>query len=193
MKLDLLKGRKLVLASKSPRRSDLLGRANIPFEIRTQNVEESYPADMSKIEVAEFLAIKKSNGCLSLLQDDELLLTADSTVVLNNELYEKPVDLADAFRIVKALAGSKHQVATGVCIRDKVKLVSFTEITDVYLDPMTDEEIDFYVNNYEVLDKAGSYAIQDWIGTSKINRIDGSYTNVMGLPMARVYRELLGF
>ncbi|MCB0661428.1 MAG: septum formation protein Maf [Saprospiraceae bacterium] len=183
--------KKIILASKSPRRKQLMEAAGFRFEIKTRDVDESFPDDMPKKEVAEYLAVKKAEACLDFLDDDDaILLTADSTVVMGEEIYNKPEDLADAKKMIRALAGKTHIVYTGVCLLDKNKRHSFSGVSEVIFDEMTDAEIDYYVENYEVLDKAGAYAIQEWIGLCKIKSIKGTYTNIMGLPVREVYNAL---
>lgn len=184
----------LILASKSPRRSQLLEEAGIQFRIQTVDVEESYPDDLPSLEVAAFLARKKANGALDILQkENQVVLTADSVVILNETIYGKPVDREDAIRIIGELSGNKHTVVTGVCLKSLAKEVVFSGISHVYFEELTLEEIEFYVDTYQPYDKAGSYAIQEWIGLCKISRIDGTYHNIMGLPVDLVYRELHTF
>jgi len=182
--------KKLILASKSPRRKQLLAEAGFTFEIQTKDVEESYPADLPVKEVAPFLAEKKALASIDLIKDDEILLTADSVVILGDEIFEKPKDFADAQRILRSLSGKVHQVITGVCLVSKKEKRVFAGVSDVHFEPLSEEEIDFYITNYKPFDKAGAYAIQEWIGHCKISKIEGTYTNIMGLPMELVFRNL---
>lgn len=183
--------KKIILASKSPRRQQLMEAAGFNFEIRTRDVDESFPESMPKNEVAEYLAIKKADACMDFLTDkDAVLLTADSTVVMGDEIFNKAVDLNDAKKMLRSLSGKLHTVYTGVCLVDQHKKVSFSGASEVLFDTLSNTEIDYYVENYEVLDKAGAYAIQEWIGLCKIKSIKGTYTNIMGLPVREVYQAL---
>ena len=148
---------------------------------------------METEKVAEYLAEKKAKASLEFLQNDEILLTADSIVVLKNEIFGKPKDYEDACRIIRKLSGNEHKVITGVCLLSKSKKVTFSGVSKVKFEPLSDEEIDFYVRNFEPYDKAGAYAIQEWIGLCKISKIEGTYSNIMGLPMELVYRHLAEF
>lgn len=185
--------RKIILASKSPRRSQLLKEAGFDFEVKTVPVVESYPVDLPVEDVATYLARKKANESIALIEDNEILLAADSIVILGDKIYGKPDDKDDAFRTLKQLSGRVHKVITGVCIKDAEKEVSFAGISKVFMAELSDEEIEFYIETFQPYDKAGSYAIQEWIGLCKINRIEGSYANIMGLPVHLVYRELMNF
>lgn len=181
----------IILASKSPRRSQLLSQAGIPFRVEALNVEENYPADMPVEEVPVFLAQKKARAARSLLKaDQEVILAADSVVILDNKIYEKPVDVADAKRILSELSGREHRVITGVCLISKDQEIAFGDTTKVKFAHLSGPEIDYYIRHYQPFDKAGSYAIQEWIGLCKIEKIEGTYANVMGLPVERVWRAL---
>ena len=181
---------KIVLASKSPRRSALLEAANIPFEILSIDVDESYPDSLPSDEVAQYIAVKKAKVATSLRPDD-IVLTADSVVVQDDVIYGKPVDREDAIRILELLQGKTHHVFTGVCIINADKNISFSDRSDVMLAPMSREEIEWYVDTCKPFDKAGAYGIQDWIGVTKVTRIEGSYHNIMGLPAYKVYETLV--
>lgn len=182
----------LILASASPRRSHLLEQAGFTFAVRPQHVDEVYPDDMLAEEVAPYLAQLKAKAAGKLLQDDHsIVLTADSVVILDGVIYEKPRDANDARRMLRALSGQEHTVITGVCLRSRKKEKVFSGVTHVQFEHLTDEEIDYYIEQYQPFDKAGSYAIQEWIGLCKISGIRGTYANVMGLPVDMVYRELL--
>lgn len=183
----------IILASKSPRRKNLLMEANIAFEIFHIDVDEDYPESIIPEHVAEYLAIKKAEACAEVLKPDQILLTADSVVILNNKIYGKPKDQADAEQILTELSGNTHLVITGVCLKSLTKQISFSDTTKVTFDQLSKEEIDFYINNFKPFDKAGSYGIQDWIGVCKIIAIEGSYTNVLGLPTQLVYKYLQEF
>jgi len=182
---------KIILASKSPRRSQLLEQAGFDFEIRTTEVEENYPADMVPQKVPEFLAKKKAHASKHFLQGEEVILAADSIVILDDVIFEKPKDRADAVRILRQLSGKQHQVITGVCLLSKKQELVFSGLSQVFFDELSDAEIAFYIDQYRPFDKAGSYGIQEWIGLCKIQKIEGTYSNIMGLPVDLVYKAML--
>ncbi len=192
--MDIL-NRPIILASKSPRRKHLLTEAGfVNFKVKTKEVEESYPSDMPPHEVAQYLAEKKALACIDFLtKEEEVLIAADSIVILEDEIFEKPVDRKDAIRILSALSDKKHQVITGICLLSQSKKVSFSGVSDVYLHPLSMEEIKYYIDHYQPYDKAGAYAIQEWIGHCKIEKIEGTHPNIMGLPVALIYRHLQAF
>lgn len=185
--------KRIVLASKSPRRSQLLELAGFNFVVHAKDTPEDYPETMPPDEVAEFLARKKAEAAREFLTHGDVILTADSIVVLDNVIYGKPTDRNDAIRTLQRISGATHRVLTGVCLLSEQKTVSFTGVAKVELAEMTQEEIEFYVDTYEPYDKAGAYAIQEWIGLAKIRRIEGTYPTVMGLPVNMVYEALLDF
>ena len=157
-------------------------------------MEEDYPADLPKRDVAAFLADKKATACLDFLKSEkDILLAADSIVLLKDKIYGKPKDNEDAFNILSELSGETHEVITGVCLLSKNKKKVFSGISKVHFQPLSAEEINYYINKFKPFDKAGAYAIQEWIGLCKISKIEGTYSNIMGLPMEDVYRELSGF
>ncbi len=183
---------KIVLASGSPRRKELLSALDVPFEIRLKSgVDESYPADLPPLEIAEFICKKKSAAYE--IAADELLITADTIVVLGDEVLGKPEDLAAARRMLAKLSGRTHRVVTGCCLRTTAKTRSFSCISDVSFAPLSDEDIAYYVSRYQPLDKAGAYGVQEWIGCVGVTGIRGSYFNVMGLPVQRLYEALKEF
>ena len=183
------KMKKIVLSSNSPRRKELLGELGIDFEVRViEGIEETYPKELSVEEVPQYIAREKAR--VYIVDKDEVLLTADTVVVLGNEIMGKPHDEADAMRMLRQLSGKTHQVITGVCLKTSDKQVTFSDITDVSFADLTDEEIKYYVDNFRPLDKAGAYGIQEWIGLAGVIGIKGSYFNVVGLPVHRVYAEL---
>jgi MAF protein len=190
---NLLSNYRLILASKSPRRKELLERSNIPFTIRTLEVEEIYPESLPKSEVAEYLAILKAEAARPNLGEQEIVLGADSIVILQDTIYGKPKDVEDAHYILRQLSGQTHEVITGVCLLSKNKKVSFSAVSKVWMKELTEEEIAYYVDTYKPFDKAGAYAIQEWIGLCKISKIEGTYSNIMGLPTEMVYRALRAF
>ncbi|MBR5784541.1 MAG: septum formation protein Maf, partial [Bacteroidales bacterium] len=140
--------------------------------------------------VPELLAKRKADAYTETLKDNQILITADTLVVLDDKILGKPKSRDDAFRILSALSGRKHQVYTGVCLKTKDRMRTFTECTDVYFSSLSDEEINYYLNTYKYDDKAGAYGIQDWIGMIGVSRIEGDYYNVMGLPVARMHKEI---
>jgi len=183
----------VILASQSPRRRQLLQDAGIPFEIRLQDVEETWPPELPVEDVAAYLAEKKAGALQATLQPGDILLTADSVVILNGKIYNKPEDFEDACRMLGALSGNMHRVITGVCLLSTEKKEVFSEVSNVYFAEMSDEEIEHYVSQYKPYDKAGSYAVQEWVGLCKINRIEGDFYNIMGLPVQAVYARLMNW
>jgi septum formation protein len=192
---DLLSGKmKIILASQSLRRRQLLEEIGLKYELRIKDVDESYPAELQCENVVRYIAEKKSAAFAGEeLSEDAVLITADTIVWLDGGSLLKPTDEADAIAMLGKLSGRKHRVATGVCLRSKTKKKVFHVLTDVYFKPLSLEEREYYVKKYKPLDKSGSYGIQEWIGLVGIERIEGSYTNVMGLPMKELYEELLSF
>lgn len=185
--------KQIVLGSKSPRRSQLLTEAGFNFEVRIQDVDEDFDPDMPVLEVAEDLAKRKAEALLDTLADNEVLLTADSVVILDGIIYNKPANYDEGILMLAKLSDSTHTVATGVCIKSKTKSISFTVTTMVTFDNISASEMDYYLVNHKPYDKAGGYGIQDWIGLCKVSSIQGSYSNVMGLPIREVYQALMTF
>ncbi|MBC7775279.1 MAG: septum formation protein Maf [Phycisphaerae bacterium] len=185
--------RPLILASKSPRRSQLLREAGFSFTLQTFDVDESFPPEMPPEEVAPWLAQRKAQAAAHLIQEDEIILAADSVVILDGKIYNKPADYEEAFNMIRALSGRQHTVVTGVCLLSKEKEKVFAGLTKVWFSELSDDEIDYYIRTCEPFDKAGSYGAQDWIGHCKITRIEGTFQNVMGLPVDLVYAALRGF
>jgi septum formation protein len=185
---------KIILASKSPRRQQLLTEMGFSFEIRVKDVNEDFPDDLSNREVAIFLCEKKAAAFSeSEISDNEILITADTIVCLGNKILNKPGDRAHAIEMLSELSGKMHEVITGVCLKSKGKMVSFFDSTKVYFQNLSQGEISFYVENYKPFDKAGAYGIQEWIGLTGIEKIEGSYFNVVGLPTEKLYRALIEF
>lgn len=183
----------LVLASKSPRRQQLLREAGFDFRIVTQSTDESYDPTLNTDEIVTHIAVQKAKAVFSQIEENETIIGADTIVCLGNTIYGKPSDAADAFRIIRELSGKVHEVKTGVCLLSKQKQHSFVETTKVFFGELTDEQIHYYIENYQPYDKAGAYAIQEWIGMVGIEKIEGDYFNVMGLPVYRLCGELKGF
>lgn len=185
---------KITLGSQSPRRRELLSGLDIDFTIEPNKDEsESFTDDMVQEEVPEFLARHKSDTFHRELLDNEILITADTLVFCNGEIIGKPSDRNDAYNIIKRLSGNTHRVITGVALRSKRCYKSFSAKTDVTFNELSDEEIYYYIDKYQPYDKAGAYGVQEWIGYVGINSINGSFYNVMGLPVQRLYTELLKF
>ncbi len=185
--------RPLILASQSPRRSQLLREAGLEFTVRASDIDESFPSDMPVEEVAPWLARRKAEAAGHLIQDQEIILAADSVVILDGVIYNKPADHAEAFRMIRALSGRQHTVITGVCLLSKEKEKVFSGVTKVWFGELTDDEIDYYIETCKPFDKAGAYGVQEWIGHCKITRIEGTFSNVMGLPVDLVYAALQEF
>ena len=184
----------IILASNSPRRKELLAGLDLEFEVRVlQDIDESYPNDLPTQKIAEFISKKKADAYLTTIADNELVITADTVVILGNEVMGKPHDEADAKRMLGELSGQTHQVATGVTLSTKERQISFSVVTDVTFKPLSADEIDYYVQTYHPMDKAGSYGIQEWIGYIGVTALKGSYFNVMGLPVQRIYEALKNF
>lgn len=182
---------KIILASNSPRRRELLKGLDIDFEVKVlPGVEESYPDDLPLEETATYIARKKAVPYKELIKPDELVITADTVVICEGKVLGKPKNTYDAREMLKLISGKTHQVITGVCFTTKEKEKSFSVSTHVTFANLTDDEIDYYITNYKPFDKAGAYGIQEWIGYIGVTRLEGSYFNVMGFPVQRIYREL---
>jgi len=189
--LHLPRNYRLVLASKSPRRQQLLLEAGLKFDIIERDFDESYPEGLTGREIAEYLARSKANQLAGeFTEDDTVLITADTVVWCNEEVLGKPVDYESAFRILKAISGNTHEVITGICLKKGSLYHVFSETTRVVFDVLPDEIIDYYIKNFNPFDKAGAYGIQEWIGLVGNAAIEGSYFNVVGMPVNRLLKEL---
>ena len=185
---------KIILASNSPRRKQLLAGLDIPFEVRVlQDIDESYPHELPVSEIAEFISRKKASAYLQTMSSDELVITADTVVILGQEVMGKPHDETEAKHMLSALSGHTHQVTTGVTLSTHDRQLSFSVTTDVTFKNLSSDEIDYYVSTYRPMDKAGAYGIQEWIGYIGVTALEGSYFNVMGLPVQRIYEALRTF
>ena len=184
---------KLILGSKSPRRKELLSSIGMQFEIRTKETDENYPETLPIEQVAEYIAQLKADDLIEDLKDDEILLCADTTVQIDNILLGKPKDATEASKMLSLLSGRTHVVTTGVVIASNEMELSFSVKTEVTFKPLSMDEIEYYIESYQPFDKAGSYGIQEWIGYIGIQKIDGSYNNVVGLPTHEVYQALQKF
>ena len=185
---------KVILASNSPRRKELLAGLDLQFEVRVlRDIDESYPNDLPTLKIAEFISKKKADAYIGTMAADELVITADTVVILGDEVMGKPHDEADAKRMLGELSGRTHQVATGVTLSTNERQMSFSVVTNVTFKQLTSDEIDYYVHTYRPMDKAGAYGIQEWIGYIGVTALEGSYFNVMGLPVQRIYEALKTF
>ena len=185
--------RKLILASNSPRRKELLDKLDIDFEVRVKEVAEDFPESLRREEIAEYLANRKAEAYEADMQPGEIILTADTIVCLDDQVLNKPAGEEEAFRMLTLLSGRQHTVITGVCLLSREKKVLFHDTTQVYFKPLLETEINYYLEHYGPYDKAGAYGAQDWLGLIAIERLEGSYYNVMGLPVHAIYSELLEF
>ena len=187
------RGFEIILASKSPRRQQLLADLGLTFSVQTKDTPEDFPEGMAMNDIPVFLAEKKAAAFEENLKENQLVITADTIVWLDGKVLNKPADYAEGFKMLRNLSGKKHQVITGVCLLSLEKKVSFAVSTDVWFKNLEDEEIRFYLENFRPYDKAGAYGIQEWIGYVGITRIEGSFFNVMGLPVQSVYEHLKTF
>lgn len=190
---EKFKNHKIILASGSPRRQQFLKELELDFEIRLKEIEEIYPDHLKAEEITNFLAKLKASAFENELQDNEVLITSDTIVWLDNKALGKPIDASHAVRMLTAMSGKTHKVITSVCIKSTKKEVVFHDETLVTFTDLSLEEIEFYLKNYKPFDKAGSYGIQEWIGLVAIEKIEGSYANVVGLPTHKLYKELMNF
>ena len=183
----------IILGSSSPRRKELLAALGFEFTTLNPDIDESFSDDMPVENVAVFLAEQKANALENQLQKDDLLICSDTVVVLNNKILGKPSDRENALSILQQLSGNIHSVITGVALKSLEKTSVFSVKTEVTFTNLSRSQIEFYIDNYHPFDKAGSYGIQDWIGLIGVEKIDGSYTNVMGLPTCELYEAILNF
>ena len=184
----------IILSSNSPRRKEVLAGLDVKFDVHVlPGIEESYPKDLPVFEVAQYIAKEKADAYKKEMADNDLVITADTVVVLGDEVLGKPANEIEARRMLHELSGKTHQVVTGVCLTTKQRQQKFSVITDVTFKRLTDEEINYYIATYKPYDKAGAYGIQEWIGYIGVTAINGSYFNVMGLPVQRIYQELVRF
>lgn len=192
--MKMFKGKKIILGSASPRRKELLGGLGLEFTVDTGNTfEEVAPQGLPYNEYPQFMACGKSHGFHRELLPHEILITADTMVLCSDEIMGKPKDREDAIRMIRKLQDNRHVVLTGVCIRSTSKEMSFTASTDVFFAQLSQEEIEYYIDTYRPYDKAGAYGVQEWIGYAGINRIEGSFFNVVGLPVQMLYTKLKEF
>jgi len=193
MPVDHLSNYRIILASRSPRRQELLKEMGIKFDILVKEYTETYPEGLAGEEIARFIAHGKAITFKNVLADNEIVITADTIVWCNNKVLGKPVDREDAIGILKEISANTHDVITAVTLLSSNKEVTFSESTKVTFEPLSEEEICYYVDKYKPYDKAGAYGIQEWIGIIACSNIQGSYFNVVGLPVQRLYKELTLF
>ncbi len=193
MFLQNLNKYEIILASKSPRRQQILSDLGLKFSVQSMDIPEDFPEGLGMTEIPIYLAELKATAFLPQLKSNQLIITADTIVWLDGQVMNKPIDYADGFRMLKDLSGKKHQVLTGVCLLSIEKKVSFYTSTDVWFKHLSDEEINYYLETFRPYDKAGAYGIQEWIGYIGIERIEGSFFNVMGLPVQNLYEQLKAF
>ncbi len=189
---ELLKGYKVILASGSPRRQQYMKELGADFEIRLKDVEEIYPEHLQAGDITDYLAELKA-AAFGKVAEDEILITSDTIVWHEGKALGKPKDYDDAFVMLKSLSGKTHEVITSVCIRNDENTNTFNDVTKVTFNSLSDEEIKYYLDNYKPFDKAGAYGIQEWIGLVAIARVEGSYNNVVGLPVDKLYKHLYNF
>lgn len=192
MILENLKDKKILLASKSPRRQELLKALGISFEIVVVNCDETYPNHLKNEKITDFISETKAKA-YSELKKNEILITADTLVVLDDQILGKPKNEAHAFEMIKSLSQNTHQVYTSVSIKSTDQLITISDKTEVSFDFISDDEINYYIENYKPMDKAGAYGIQEWLGFAKVSKIVGCYYNVMGLPLNKLYHTLKKF
>jgi septum formation protein len=193
MIIDKLNEFKIILASRSPRRQQLLHELGLKFDVVIKEYEEIYPEGLDGDEIARYIAYGKAASFRNELSENEIVIAADTIVWCNRKVLGKPVDQEDAVAILKEISGNTHEVITGVSIRSHSKEITFSESTKVTFEVFSDKEIAYYIANYKPYDKAGAYGIQEWIGIIACSHIDGSYFNVVGLPVQRLYKELQRF
>ena len=187
---EKLKKHSLILASGSPRRQQFFKDLDLDFEIRLKDVEEIFPSELKAAEITDFLALLKANAFEGELKENEILVTSDTIVWHNNKALGKPKNVEEAFEMIKSMSGTTHEVITSVCFKTNKASTLLNDITKVTFNPLSDEAISYYIENYKPYDKAGAYGIQEWFGFMAVARVEGSYTNVMGLPTAKVYEYL---
>jgi len=183
----------IILGSSSPRRNELLKSLGFDFVINPSNADEDYPLNLKGHEIPVFLAEKKASSFNGVLTETDLLITADTIVWCEGEIFNKPINFEEGKLMLQTLSGKMHEVFTGVCLKSAKKQIIFYDATKVYFKKFTNEEIEYYLNKYKPYDKAGSYGVQEWIGYIGIEKIEGSFYNVMGLPVKKLHEELMKF
>lgn len=193
MLLEKLNKYKIILASKSPRRQSLLKELGVKFDIATKEVDESFPDNLKAEEIPLYLCKKKADAFQEDLSDDTIVITADTVVWVGDQVLNKPENYEEAVKMLQLLSGKMHTVYTGVCLKSNSKIITFSASTNVYFKDLSQEEIEYYIKNFEPYDKAGSYGAQEFMGYIGVEKIEGTYFNVMGLPLKELYENLLSF
>jgi septum formation protein len=193
MVIDELNKHRIILASRSPRRQELLKELGLNFEVVFRNWSEKYPGHLKSEEIALYVATSKATTFQSEVKENEIIITADTIVWCDKEVLDKPIDKDDARRIIRKISGNTHEVITGICLLSATKQTSFYSSTKVTFSELSEDEIEYYISNFNPYDKAGAYGIQEWIGIAACSHIEGSYFNVMGLPVEQIYHELQKF
>jgi len=193
MVIDRLNEYKIILASRSPRRQQLLHDLGLKFDVVVKDYDETFPSGLTGEEIARYIAYRKAASFENEIPENAIVIAADTIVWCNEKVLGKPVNKEDAFAILKEISGNTHEVITGVSLRSKSKEITFSESTKVTFEPFSEEETEYYIENYKPYDKAGAYGIQEWIGIIACSHIEGSYFNVVGLPVQRLYKELIEF
>ena len=183
----------IILASKSPRRKQILAEAGYTFDCQSINIDETYPSNLKPEAIAVYLAEKKINHYLSKIDGSTVIITADTVVISDDHILGKPADYNEAYDMLRKLSGTNHKVISGVCIASEKQFIKFDDLTEVYFKNLSNDDIDYYISKYEPYDKAGAYGIQEWIGMIGIEKIIGSYFNVVGLPIQKLHEALKKF
>jgi len=187
----MIQHKKIILGSQSPRRQKLLKQLGINYDIQVLSIDETYPSDLSPYDVPEYLASLKSEQFNTEKLENTCIITSDTVVILNDKILGKPIDKKDALKMILELSNKEHYVVTGVCLKFENKKKSFSSISKVEFETISESEANYYVNTFEPFDKAGSYGIQEWIGQARIKKINGCYYNIMGLPLNQLYNNLI--
>lgn len=187
----MIQKKRIILASKSPRRQELLGKLDIKFDIQALDIDETFPPELDPFKVPEYLARLKSDPFNEKVAQDTVVITSDTVVINNGKIMGKPNDLTDALSMILELSNKTHYVATGVCLQFSDRKISFTSVSEVKFEKISEKEARYYTQKFKPLDKAGAYGVQEWIGQAKIKNINGCYYNIMGLPLNALYNSLI--
>jgi|TARA_B110000261_G_C13026343_1_gene334311 septum formation protein len=187
----MIQNKKIILASKSPRRQELLGKLDVTFDIQLKDIDEVFPPELDPFKVPEYLALLKSEVFNGKVAEDTVVITSDTVVINNNKIMGKPSDVTDALSMVLELSEKTHFVITGVCLQFSNRKISFSSVSEVEFESISEQEAKYYIDKFKPLDKAGAYGVQEWIGQAKIKRINGCYYNIMGLPLNALYNTLI--
>lgn len=187
----MIQNKKIILASQSPRRQELLGKLDVKFDIQVMDIDETFPPELDPFKVPEYLARLKSDPFNGKVPKDTVVITSDTVVINNGKIMGKPHDVTDALSMILELSNKIHYVATGVCLQFNDRKISFSNVSEVEFEEISEKEARYYTKNFNSLDKAGAYGVQEWIGQAKIKRINGCYYNIMGLPLNALYNSLI--